>query len=54
MARNYVGRSKDFTASKVWARSYNVLTVGGGEDVIKNYIQHQEDEDCRINQLDLY
>jgi putative transposase len=54
IARNYMGRRKNFTGQKFWARGYHVSTVGRDEEVIRNYIRHQEDEDRRIDQLDLY
>ena len=54
IARNYTGRKKNFTGQKFWARGCHVSTVGRDEEVIRNYIRHQEDEDRRIDQLDLY
>ena len=54
IARNYMGRRKNFTGQKFWARGYHVSTVGRDEEVIRNYIRHQEKEDRRIDQLDLY
>ncbi len=54
IARNYMGRKKDFTSQKFWARGYHVSTVGRDEAVIRNYIRHQETEDRRIDQLNLY
>ncbi len=50
----YMGRRKNFTGQKFWARGYHVSTVGRDEEVIRNYIRHQESEDGRIEQLDLY
>ncbi len=49
-----MGRRKNFTGQKFWARGYQVSTVGRDEEVIRNYIRYQEDEDRRIDQLDLY
>lgn len=54
IARNYMGRKKNFTGQKFLARGYHVSTVGRDEEVIRNYIRHQEDEDRRIDQLNLY
>jgi len=54
IARNYMGRRKNFTGQNFWARGYHVSTVGRDEAVIRNYIRHQEDEDRRIEQLDLF
>ena len=49
-----MGRRKNYTGQKFWVRVYLVSTVGRDEEVIRNYIRHQEDEDRRIEQLDLY
>ena len=54
IARNYMGRKRNSTGQRFWARGYHVSTVGRGEEVIRNYIRHQEDEDRRIDQLNLY
>ncbi len=54
IARTYVGRRKNFTGQNFWARGYYVSTVGRDEDTVRNYIKRQEDEDRRIEQLDLF
>lgn len=54
IARNYMGRRRNFTGQKFWARGYHVTTVGRDEDVIRAYIKHQEKEDRRLDQLDLF
>ena len=54
IARNYMGRRKNYTGQKFWARGYHVSTVGRDEEVIREYIRHQEEEDKRIDQLDLF
>jgi len=54
IARTYMGRKKNFTGQSFWARGYHVSTVGSDEEVIRNYIKHQELEDQRIDQLDLF
>ena len=51
IARNYMGRRRNFTGQNFWARGYHVSTVGRDEEVIRNYIRHQEDEDRRIAHL---
>jgi putative transposase len=53
IARNYGGRQRNFTGEHFWARGYFVSTVGIDEDVIRQYIRRQEDEDRRIDQLRL-
>jgi len=37
-----------------WARGYFVSTVGRDEEVIRNYIRNQEEEDKRLEQMDLW
>ena len=54
IARTYMGRRKNFTGQSFWARGYYVSTVGRDEETVRNYIKHQEDEDKRIEQLDLF
>jgi len=54
IARTYMGRRKNFTDQHFWARGYYVSTVGRDEETVRNYIKHQEAEDKRIDQLDLF
>ena len=54
LARNYIGRSRDFTGQNFWARGYYVSTVGLDEEVIRRYIREQEEEDKRLDQLGLF
>ena len=54
IARTYKGRRKNFTGQSFWARGYYVSTVGRDEETVRNYIKHQEKEDKRIEQLDLF
>jgi putative transposase len=51
IARNYMGRKKNFTGQSFWARGYYVSTVGKDEEAVREYIKHQEEEDRRIEQL---
>jgi len=37
-----------------WVRGYFVSTVGRDEEVIRNYIRHQEKEDEKLEQLGLW
>lgn len=53
IARTYVGRKRNYVGQHFWARGYFVSTVGRDEEVIRNYIRHQEDEDQRVDQLKL-
>ena len=51
IARQFSGRRRNFTGQHFWARGYFVSTVGRDEEVIRNYIRHQEVEDQRQDQL---
>jgi putative transposase len=53
LARVYGERKRNFVGQHFWARGYFVSTVGRDEEVIRNYIRHQEQEDKRIDQMDL-
>lgn len=54
IARNYVGRKKNFTGQSFWARGYHMSTIGRDEEDIRNYIRNQEEEDKRLDQLKLF
>jgi putative transposase len=54
IARTYTGRRKTFTGQNFWARGYYVSTVGRDEETVRNYIKYQEEEDKRIEQLNLF
>ncbi len=54
IARNYMGWKRNFRGQHFWARGYYVSTVGLEEAVIRPYIQGQESEDRRIDQLNLF
>ena len=51
IARTYGGRKRNFVGAHFWARGYFVSTVGRDEAVVREYIQHQEREDRRLDQL---
>ena len=53
IARNYLGRRRNFVGQNFWARGYFVSTVGRDEDKIREYIRHQEREDKRQEQLSM-
>ena len=53
IARNFGERRRNFVGEHFWARGYFVSTVGRDETVIREYIQHQEHEDRRLEQLQL-
>jgi putative transposase len=54
LARVYGERKQGFVGQHFWARGYFVSTVGRDEAVIREYIRHQEDEDNRLEQLNLW
>jgi putative transposase len=54
IARNYVGRRKNFTGQNFWVRGYYVSTVGLNEMTIREYIKRQEQEDRRLDQLSMF
>ena len=53
LARNFMGRRKNFVGQSFWARGYFVSTVGLDEALVREYIKNQEREDRRLEQLKL-
>ena len=53
IARVYSERKRNYVGQHFWARGYFVSTVGRDEEVIREYIRHQEREDRRVDQLNL-
>jgi putative transposase len=51
IARTYLGRRRNFTGQNFWARGYYVSTVGREEGIVRAYIQRQEAEDKRLDQM---
>ena len=51
--REYQQVKRNFTGRHFWARGYCVSTVGLDEQVIRAYIQNQEKEEVRQEQLSL-
>lgn len=54
IARSHMGRRRNFVGYSFWARGYFVSTVGRDETVIREYIKKQEDEDKRLDQLQMF
>ncbi len=54
LARVYGEHKRNFVGQSFWARGYFVSTVGRDEAVIRRYIQDQEHEDKRLDQLNLW
>ena len=53
IARVYAGRRRNFVGQHFWARGYWVSTVGKNEAAVRRYIQEQEKEDQRLEQMEL-
>jgi len=53
IARVYAGRKRNFVGQHFWARGYWVSTVGKNEAAVRRYIQEQEKEDRRLEQLEM-
>jgi putative transposase len=54
LARTYGENRRNFVGHSFWARGYFVSTVGRDEEVIRNYIRNQEEEDQRLDQMNLW
>ena len=54
LARVYGEKRRNFVGQHFWARGYFVSTVGRDEEVIRQYIKRQEQEDSRLEQLNLW
>ena len=48
------GRQRNFIGQNFWARGYCVSTTGLDEDVVRDYIKRQEDEDKKLDQLKMF
>ena len=54
LARVYGERRRNFVGQHFWARGFFVSTVGRDEEVIRQYIRTQEQEDRRLDQLHMW
>ena len=54
LARVYGEKRRNFVGQHFWARGYFVSTVGRDETIVREYIRRQEDEDKRLDQLNLW
>ena len=54
LARVYGERKRNFVGQHFWARGFYVSTVGREEAVIREYIRKQEEEDKRLDQMNLW
>ncbi|MBA4391176.1 MAG: IS200/IS605 family transposase [Syntrophus sp. (in: bacteria)] len=48
------GRQRNFIGQNFWARGYCVSTIGLDENVVREYIKRQEDEDKKLDQLKMF
>ena len=54
LARVYGERKRNFEGQHFWARGFFVSTVGRDERTIREYINKQEEEDKRLDQMNLW
>ena len=54
IARTHQGHRRNFVGQHFWARGYWVSTVGRNETLVRKYIQDQDKEDQRLEQLGLF
>jgi putative transposase len=54
IARTVGGRQRNFTGEHFWTRGYFVSTVGRDEKAIREYIRRQEQEDRRLDQMQMF
>ena len=54
LARVYGEQKQNYAGQSFWARGYFVSTVGRDEVVIRDYIRNQEQEDKRLDQMNLW
>ena len=54
LARVYGERKQNLAGQSFWARGYFVSTVGRDETVIRDYIRNQEQEDKRLDQMNMW
>jgi putative transposase len=54
LTRVYGEHKRNFVGQHFWARGYFVSTVGRDEQMIREYIRHQDEEDKRLDQMNLW
>ena len=54
IARTFGGKVRNFVGEQFGARGYFVSTVGRDEQTIRRYIEQQEAEDKRLEQLEMF
>ena len=53
VARHFLKRERNYAGQSFWARGFFVDTVGRDTEEIRRYIENQEAEDRRLDQLEL-
>jgi putative transposase len=53
VARHFLKQERNYAGQSLWARGFFVDTVGRDTEVIRRYIQNQEAEDQRVDQLEI-
>src|ERR1700761_4285051 len=53
VARHFLKRGRNYAGQSLWARGYFVDTLGRDAQKIQRYIQEQDAEDRRLDQLEL-
>jgi putative transposase len=53
IARRFKGKQRNFNGEHFWARGYYVSTVGLDEEMVREYIRHQEANDEKRDQMSL-
>jgi putative transposase len=54
LARTYGDRKQKNAGQSFWVRGYFVSTIGRDEATIREYIRNQEQEDQRLDQMNLW
>ena len=54
VAQNIAHKKQNCVGHKFWARGYSVSTVGADEKTVRAYIENQESEDKRLDELSLF
>jgi putative transposase len=54
VAQNIANKKQNCVGHKFWARGYYVSTVGADEKTVRAYIENQESEDKRLDELSLF
>ena len=53
IARRFKGKQRNYNGEHFWARGYFVTTVGLDEEMVREYIRNQEQEELHREQLTL-